>query len=73
MALKQRSNNHDFMNVEKDVKARHRYDVMTMLLEHAEKVANNPRLEELIKGIKAYMDYEGEAGLIQSIAEEAGI
>ncbi len=73
MALKQRSNNHDFMNVEKDVKAKYRYDVMTMLLEHAEKVANNPRLEDLIKGIKAYMDYEGEAGLIQSIAEEAGI
>jgi len=73
MALKQRANNHEFMNADESPMAQKRYEEMTSLLEQAEKLADNPRIEGMIKGIKAYMDYEGEAGLIQSIAEEAGI
>ena len=73
MALKQRANNHEFMSADDSPMAQKRYDEMTSLLETAEKLADNPRIEGMIKGIKAYMDYEGEAGLIQSIADEAGI
>jgi len=61
------------MNADESPMAQKRYEEMTSLLEQAEKLADNPRIEGMIKGIKAYMDYEGEAGLIQSIAEEAGI
>ena len=72
MALKQRANNHDFMNREKVDTAKIRYDAMTIFLEEAQRIDSSDKVEKILKGLKDFMDYHGENGIIQLISEEAG-